>query len=572
MRYIKTPNGSQLGLKNEIATSSIFAPVKSLSTLGSFHLYPYTNLIDPIRGAKWRTTWRDLLGAFYDFVTLKFDLGSAKAPGIFCLIDCDAQSGFVRLRGADDVGMTTSSIYYDLSLSAEGGSEGNSISGLHLGYLDQPEWAIESSQTYGLRLDPAMIDPDMPKRNWYHPANVTGTQGSWAVDSVALPLIGLVNGNKCVDFVNGNISYWWGAGDPVGTNVAMSNGFLSVACYIPSGGVATGSPASIVHGLVSYSSVATGSARNNHSFGYNQTTGKLFFQTGPVNSAILTAETPTSVAASVTLDQWHVLSVWRSANAANFKFYVDGYMVGQCTAGDVNTPATIASHALQIHRLGFVTYSNGSYYPFKGKIADVRYVNGTTFTQATVDAIHKAQLVTIGVAPHASSGLSLSLARRYWTVEFDTTMVSMLQYPDGTIGNSPAINGLLGVREYLYLSTVWLGEATPVSLVAEVEIETHELALRVESRNKATWVGHNSSIRLVNAETVPASHETTLTLLNKIIDAEAGKIIIDIEPALADINFREVGVIYGELISGQSSLKVSSKAQAELGFAVEEEV
>lgn len=89
-------------------------------------LYPATNLLLPHRAKRWRVGWTGNAG---ENVSVTIDLGSAKLPTAFALVDCNLPgTGSVSLLGADSIDMISSPVGWTLPLQVA------TMSGVRLWY------------------------------------------------------------------------------------------------------------------------------------------------------------------------------------------------------------------------------------------------------------------------------------------------------------------------------------------------------------------------------------------------------------------------------------------------------
>lgn len=99
---------------NTSATSIALTPQVTLSN------YPYSNLLNPLRSKRVRTSNTDAGGSSYTYHDFSFDLGSAKSPDCFALIDATiSASQTIYLQGYDDSTLTTGLVEWQLTSYAQ---------------------------------------------------------------------------------------------------------------------------------------------------------------------------------------------------------------------------------------------------------------------------------------------------------------------------------------------------------------------------------------------------------------------------------------------------------------------
>tara|TARA_Y100001963_G_scaffold92258_1_gene127016 strand:+ start:113 stop:958 length:846 start_codon:yes stop_codon:yes gene_type:complete len=99
---------------NTSATSIALTPQVTLSN------YPYSNLLNPLRSKRVRTSNTDAGGSSYTYHDFSFDLGSAKSPDCFALVDASiSASQTVYLQGYDDSALTTGLVEWQVTSYAQ---------------------------------------------------------------------------------------------------------------------------------------------------------------------------------------------------------------------------------------------------------------------------------------------------------------------------------------------------------------------------------------------------------------------------------------------------------------------
>jgi len=103
-----TPSGATMGNINHIATAT------SVTATTEATLYPASNLLDPHRTKRWRSTTK---ASNQDIV---FDLGQTREPIMLALVDCNIASGqTVTLTMATDSSISTSTESISLTTYAQ---------------------------------------------------------------------------------------------------------------------------------------------------------------------------------------------------------------------------------------------------------------------------------------------------------------------------------------------------------------------------------------------------------------------------------------------------------------------
>ena len=140
------PDSGALHLENKAISGSVITETYDGTGSSALTNYPVANILDPIRGKRWRTAWSDSAST----ARIVIDLGAATAIDTIALIDCNvAAAKKFKVFAADDTAANDVSEVLTLW-------DASKIGNVHLFYLgsgmtgaNYRYWAIEFNQSWG---------------------------------------------------------------------------------------------------------------------------------------------------------------------------------------------------------------------------------------------------------------------------------------------------------------------------------------------------------------------------------------------------------------------------------------